>query len=142
MNNAFCTDIDCSQAKSVEDICDKIASALYFPDYYGRNFNAWNDCMTDLSWIEEKDICVRLKYFNPTQYTPAYFPDPSGENFPRIDNSSTRFLYRILLQVCSFWSDEHFVEAQYTEKKRLCFIVEGTDETYVKFYSHEGWLGK
>jgi RNAse (barnase) inhibitor barstar len=26
---------------------DRFASAFRFPDYYGRNMNAWIDCMTD-----------------------------------------------------------------------------------------------
>lgn len=26
---------------------DQFASTFEFPDYYGRNMNAWNDCMSD-----------------------------------------------------------------------------------------------
>jgi hypothetical protein len=33
-----------------EDLLDRIAQALSFPDWFGRNWDALEDCLTDLSW--------------------------------------------------------------------------------------------
>jgi hypothetical protein len=33
-----------------EDLLDRIAQALAFPDWFGRNWDALEDCLTDLSW--------------------------------------------------------------------------------------------
>jgi RNAse (barnase) inhibitor barstar len=33
-----------------EDLLDRIAQALSFPEWFGRNWDALEDCLTDLSW--------------------------------------------------------------------------------------------
>jgi hypothetical protein len=35
-----------------DDLLDRIAKALSFPDWFGRNWDALEDCLTDLSWCE------------------------------------------------------------------------------------------
>ena len=37
-------------AQTKEDLLDRIARALSFPDGFGRNWDALEDCLTDLSW--------------------------------------------------------------------------------------------
>jgi hypothetical protein len=35
-----------------EDLLDHIAHTLSFPDWFGRNWDALEDCLTDLSWCQ------------------------------------------------------------------------------------------
>jgi hypothetical protein len=39
-------------ARTKEELLDRIAQALSFPDWFGRNWDALEDCLTDLSWCE------------------------------------------------------------------------------------------
>lgn len=38
-------------------LCE-IGSLLKFPDYYGENWNAFEECINDLSWIKEKNVVL------------------------------------------------------------------------------------
>ncbi|MDX8142044.1 barstar family protein [Lentzea sp. BCCO 10_0061] len=42
------TRIDASTWSGLEDLHRDVAAALDFPDHYGRNFNALNDCLRDV----------------------------------------------------------------------------------------------
>jgi RNAse (barnase) inhibitor barstar len=50
-------ELDCSTWKSEADFHRDIAKCLEFPDYYGQNLNAFNDCMKD---IEVPDLGGRI----------------------------------------------------------------------------------
>lgn len=39
--------IDGRRLKDWDSFHDYFSSEFDFPDYYGRNMNAWNDCMSD-----------------------------------------------------------------------------------------------
>lgn len=43
---------------SRERLFDVLSDALAFPDYWGRNWDALNDMLTDLSWIEQRRIML------------------------------------------------------------------------------------
>jgi RNAse (barnase) inhibitor barstar len=40
--------IDCSRIRDWDSFHDEFASTFGFPDFYGRNMNAWVDCMTSI----------------------------------------------------------------------------------------------
>src|SRR5215831_6760717 len=37
---------------TVKDLFDECAAALQFPSYFGENWAAFHECMTDLSWLQ------------------------------------------------------------------------------------------
>jgi len=43
--------IDIGHAKSKKDFLGHVARALEFPDWFGGNWDALNDCLTDLDWL-------------------------------------------------------------------------------------------
>jgi len=42
--------VDLRGAADKESFLGTVASALEFPDYFGTNWDALNDCLTDMSW--------------------------------------------------------------------------------------------
>ena len=44
---------ECSGWSGVSDMHEALSSELEFPDYYGRNLNALNDCISDIEIPEE-----------------------------------------------------------------------------------------
>jgi RNAse (barnase) inhibitor barstar len=40
-----------TQARTIQELMDEFASKLDFPEYFGNNWNALADCLTDLSWL-------------------------------------------------------------------------------------------
>jgi hypothetical protein len=40
--------VDCARIQNWQSFHDEFASSFGFPDFYGRNMDAWIDCMTSL----------------------------------------------------------------------------------------------
>lgn len=43
---------------SKQELLATIASALRFPSYFGHNWDALDECLTDLSWLPAGDVIV------------------------------------------------------------------------------------
>jgi len=43
--------IDLAKARGKLGLFDALAKALRFPGYFGKNWDALNDCLTDLAWL-------------------------------------------------------------------------------------------
>jgi hypothetical protein len=41
-------------------LIEALAAALQFPDYFGGNWNAVDECITDMSWLPARGYCVLL----------------------------------------------------------------------------------
>lgn len=46
------------------DFLARIAMALDFPDWFGRNWDALADCLGDLAWIDAPGLVVVLEHLN------------------------------------------------------------------------------
>lgn len=64
--------LDCARWQTADDLHTAIAAQLAFPDYYGRNLAALNDCLRDLSIPEESG---RVLVFHRYDAFAARFPD-------------------------------------------------------------------
>jgi len=63
-----------------EDFFDEAQRALSFPDYFGRNWDAFDECITDFSWtpIAKGNIILfdsfeNFAKSNPEQFELAYY---------------------------------------------------------------------
>lgn len=54
-------DVDCSGARSKRRLMDTLASGLALPDYFGANWDALADCLTDLEWVPAKGYVLVLR---------------------------------------------------------------------------------
>lgn len=43
---------------SEKELFEGLAKAFDFPNYFGKNWNALNDCLNDFSWIVERNIAL------------------------------------------------------------------------------------
>jgi RNAse (barnase) inhibitor barstar len=46
--------IDVDEMRNKADFLARVAKALSFPDWFGSNWDALNDCLTDLDWLSTK----------------------------------------------------------------------------------------
>ena len=56
--------IDLKNIKCKESFLKKLADALNFPDYFGMNWDALNDCLTDLSWKPANGYVLFFRNFS------------------------------------------------------------------------------
>lgn len=45
--------------KSKATLLDALSVALRFPDYFGANWDALDECIRDLSWLPDGDVILR-----------------------------------------------------------------------------------
>ena len=56
------------------DFLSSAAAALSFPDYFGNNWDAFEDCLTDMSWQEARGYVLLLDDFGPfAEHSPDEF---------------------------------------------------------------------
>jgi len=59
----FVARVDGNVQLSLDAVYDSFVSELSFPGYFGRNFNALHDCLTDLEWLSAPGYVIVLKNF-------------------------------------------------------------------------------
>lgn len=82
-----------------QSVLEETARVMSFPDYYGHNWDALEECITDLSWIEESG-CVLL--YDHAAVLVAQHPDVWATLFDIVTsaadywNSRSRPFYLVL----------------------------------------------
>lgn len=41
-----------------DNLLEQLSEKLKFPNYFGNNWDALNDCLGDLSWIDQRNIII------------------------------------------------------------------------------------
>lgn len=56
--------IDGEHNDTLEKFYDSISSQLKFPDIFGNNFDAFDEMINDLDWLEEDSICLIFRNYD------------------------------------------------------------------------------
>lgn len=79
------------KCKTESALHDEVGAALQFPDYYGENWNAFDECIKDLSWLPaERYVIVMLEF---------------GDVLPSNDRG-LRNLLEVLTDAKTHWEDK------------------------------------
>ena len=65
--------VDASGARTKAQMLGLLGRTLAFPSWFGRNWDALEDCLADLSWVEGPGVLIRIEGFSA--YAEA---DPDG----------------------------------------------------------------
>jgi RNAse (barnase) inhibitor barstar len=81
--------IDCSGIATKAGLLRSIAETLAFPDWFGENWDALEDCLTDLSWHDAGGYVIVLENCGPLSRT-----DPEAfETALEIFDSAAEYWY-------------------------------------------------
>lgn len=78
-----------NQVDSKESLFNEIKNKLFFPNYFGNNWDALYDCLCDLSWISKSKVCLLHK------------------GLPKIDDKSLVIYLNILVDVITVWESNN-----------------------------------
>jgi hypothetical protein len=51
---------DCSRVRTRRGLLRVVARALHFPAYFGLNWDAFEECLTDLEWLDQGGVVLAL----------------------------------------------------------------------------------
>ncbi|WP_080903835.1 barstar family protein [Parabacteroides sp. Marseille-P3160] len=76
---------------SEEEILNEYYRKLKLPDYFGFNWDALQDCLRDLDWIEQRDVVIY------------------HQQLPRLNEKDLKIYLRILDDIVGHWDkfEEH-----------------------------------
>ena len=97
MTKSHVLNLDLSKVKSWDSFHEMFKSELGFPDFYGRNMNAWIDCMGD---IHEKTDMINLFLPYDTGLTLRF----THSRFFKLKHPK---IYRTLKDCTAFVNKEH-----------------------------------
>ncbi len=74
-----------------QSLLDAIASALDFPEWFGRNWDALEDCLTDLSWKKARGYVLLFEH---------------GAEFARRQPHELAMAIGVLESVAEYWDEQ------------------------------------
>jgi RNAse (barnase) inhibitor barstar len=60
-DNTYFASIDLSGISSLDDLYKQFIDVFRFPDYFGYNWDAFEECINDLDWLDAKSYILIVK---------------------------------------------------------------------------------
>lgn len=57
----FVGELSGKKCATLRSFYGQVAKALDFPDYFGKNLDALDECLADLSWIEKNEVALVVR---------------------------------------------------------------------------------
>lgn len=83
--------IDLGGCSDKAGLLERFASALHFPPWFGHNWDALSDCLTDLSWLPARGYRIMLS---------------RPQDLRAADPETLATALEILQEAAGFWADE------------------------------------
>jgi RNAse (barnase) inhibitor barstar len=83
--------IDGKDINSESELLNRISRAMKFPSYFGHNWNALKDCISDLAWIPAKGYVILFSN-----------ADSFVKNYPH----DFKVFSEIIKMVSEFWAEQ------------------------------------
>jgi RNAse (barnase) inhibitor barstar len=91
LKNLRVFEADCSAARNKRRLMEVLADALALPGYFGANWDALADCLTDLEWVQAEGYVLVLRGL-----------EGLARNAPR----DYEMLLDVLTDATAFWQDD------------------------------------
>ncbi len=101
--------IDFENCKTKTQVIDKFAESFCFPDYYSNNWDSFDECINDLSWVLSDYYITIIKNFSCYEL-----------NNPKDFN----ILLKLLNSTAMDWANGVNSEATYTSPKPFHVILQ------------------
>lgn len=85
-----------NKMKRLDDLFDEFSAALQFPNYFGENYPAFDECICDLEWLPAKGYVLLI---------------PHSANLLSEEPVERNTFVRILAQACRYWATEPHAES-------------------------------
>lgn len=64
--------VDATRLRNKDGLLEAVGAALHFPDYFRRNWDAFEECLRDLDWLDEGGVVL---YVGPVDSLAAAAPE-------------------------------------------------------------------
>jgi RNAse (barnase) inhibitor barstar len=93
---------------TAEEFFDQVTVALDFPAYFGRNLDAFRDCLRDISFREARRLAIGLTRFDLVAKQDTAFAHAALDIFAEVERHCLMEGGRVLFLVQSSDADIHF----------------------------------
>lgn len=109
-NDAFVAHL--SLISSKDELLKQLSDKLFFPDYFGFNWDALFDCLRDFHWVNQYKIVL------------------IHDDCIRLDKQDLRVYLQILIDATKYWeeSKEHNLEVVFSSKEPDFNLINITEQ--------------